>query len=186
MLSHRQQSFLATLHLQDRPLNTLDALLGKPAWVNWFGNASTLPQLVSTVRNDSSMLSCQPGVGNDAVLLYFRHSPGGYRLYSRTPGEHFGKGVRLYGHGHLGLGSVTQHEPCLLTLQTPQGGAVMLDRWVGPRHPVVLSTEQGHVHPRRRPSSAFEYLSGQGLTPLTWTLTLIEREVPWLDSPQEV
>ncbi|AIZ34185.1 hypothetical protein ACE1YR_05695 [Pseudomonas sp. K1(2024)] len=186
MLTDRQQSFLATLHLQDRPLNTLDALLGKPAWVNWFGGASTLPQLASTVRNDSSMLSCQPGVGDQAVLLYFRYSEGGYRLYSRTPGEHFGKGVWLHGHGHLGLVSTRKQAPTTLRLQTLQGDALALSELAGSQHPVWLITEQGHVHPRQRLPSPFEYLGGQGQTPLTWSMTVIEREVPWLSSPDEV
>ncbi|MBD1597993.1 hypothetical protein [Pseudomonas typographi] len=104
MPTHRQQSFLATLWLKNRPVNTLGTLLGKPAWVNWLGNVPvTVPHIVGTVRDDSAMLSCQAGITQAALTLYFRHTPGGYQLYVREPGAYFGQGVVIHGHAHLGV-----------------------------------------------------------------------------------
>ncbi|HWD32312.1 MAG TPA: hypothetical protein VG536_12080 [Pseudomonas sp.] len=186
MLTHRQQSFLATLWLNDQPIHTLDTLLGKPAWVNWFGGPGVLPQLASTMRNDSHMLSCQAGVTNKAMLFYFRQAPAGYRLYVREPGDHFGKGVWVYDHSHLGLVSPDNKDPSAFELRSPEGEIISLSDMTGDEQQITLTHKGVSISRGTRSSSPFEYLTTRNDLPQVWTLKLLQRSVPWLSSPYEL
>ncbi|MDF0730046.1 hypothetical protein P0Y43_04790 [Pseudomonas entomophila] len=185
MPTHRQQSFLATLWLGQRPLHSLDALLGKKAWVNWFGGAGVLPQLVSTVRDDSHLLSCQAGVSDQAMLLYFRHTPTGYRLYVREKGQHFGKGVKLTNDGYLGAFSSETSAPSALELRTPQGQRVSLSDLDADTHPVTLFHDGASIRRRRVEGLPYEYVGTDKGEPQTWNLHINSRNVPWLNAPYE-
>jgi hypothetical protein len=184
MPTHRQQSFIGTLTLQGTPLHALDTLLGKPAWVNWFGGGGVLPGLVSTVRNDSHFLSCQPGVTDTPIALYFRHTESGYALYVREPGRHFGKGGCLFGD-YLGLGATADRSPSVLTLETVAGAPTGLPDLSVDTQAVRLALNGRYIAPVARRNTANLYLSfAPGAAP-HWTLTIQERNVPWLSTPDE-
>ncbi|WP_263260238.1 hypothetical protein [Pseudomonas sp. RIT-PI-S] len=186
MTTHRQQSFLATLWLNDRPINTLATLLGKPAWVNRVGDVPvTVPHLASTVRNDSAMLSCQSGVVQAAMTFYFRHTSEGYRLYVREPGEHFGKAVVAHHDKCLGLAPTDKHTPSLFTLHRPGGEPVTLRDLLADTHLVTLSSDGAGISPSRRANTSHQYLAARSKAPQVWFLKIAERSVPWLSSPDE-
>ncbi|KJK05952.1 hypothetical protein D3C80_868970 [compost metagenome] len=186
MLTHKQQSFLATLWLNDQPINTLDTLTGKAAWVNRLGGAGVLPQLASTVRNDSHMLSCQAGISKKPMLFYFRQTPAGYRLYVREPGDHFGKGVWVHDHSHLGVVSTDQNDPSAFALRSSEGQIVSLSDLAGDEHQITLTHNGLSVSKGRRSNSPYEYLKTRGDLSTVWTLKVLERSVPWLSSPYEI
>lgn len=186
MLTHRQQSFIATLWLGDRPVNTLGTLLGKPAWVNWLGLPITAPHLVGTIRNDSAMLSCQVGVTDKAMKFYFRHTVDGYRLYVREPGDHFGKAVVTYDDVYLGLMPSDVRASSPFGLCKPNGSPASYADLITDTNLVGLIYNGRRVGWSRRPKSPFEYLAARGKNDHLWVLRLSERNVPWLNSPDEV
>jgi hypothetical protein len=158
--------------------------LGEPAWVDWFGGAGILPQLASTVRNDSHLLSCQPGKTDTPILLYFRHTPSGYSLYVREPGNHFGKRVCLFGD-YLGLGTAATQPPCLLTLESDTGAPFGLADLSTDRHVIRLALDGQYVAPVTRRGAPHLYLSFKKETTCCWMLKILERNVPWLSTPDE-
>lgn len=184
MPTHRQQSFIGTLTLQGTPLHTLDTLLGKPAWVNWFGGGGVLPGLVSTVRNDSHFLSCQPGVTDTPIALYFRHTESGYALYVREPGRHFGKGVCLFGD-YLGLGATADRSPSVLTLENAAGVPFGPPDLSSDTQAVRLALNGRYMTPVTRQNTHHLYLAFASDLASYWTLKILERNVPWLSTPDE-
>ena len=185
MYTHRQQSFLGTLWQGKYPVNTLDNLTGKAAWVNWFGGAGVLPGLASTVRDDSHMLSCQASAHGRPMLFYFRHSPQGYRLYVREPGKYYGRGVWVYGHSHLGVVDLERQEPSAFTLTSPDGSLVALADLEQNSHPVRLLQGGAAVARAGRHGSAYGYLAAKGDHAEDWVLRIHQRNVPWLSTPYE-
>lgn len=185
MYTHRQQSFLGTLWQGDYPVNTLDNLIGKAAWVNWFGGAGVLPGLASTVRDDSHMLSCQAAVRGRPMLFYFRHSPQGYRLYVREPGKYYGKAVRVYDHAHLGVAALDHQAPSAFTLTSLGGDLVALADLDKNSHQIRLLQGGAAVARAGRQNSAYGYLAMKGEHTETWVLRIHQRNVPWLSTPYE-
>jgi hypothetical protein len=186
MLTHRQQSFIATLWFGNRPVNTLGTLLGKPAWVNWLGPAVTAPYLVGTIRNDSAMLSCQAGLTHQAMKFYFRHTRSGYNLYVRAPGEHFGKALVAYDDVYLGLMASAVNNPSSLTLCKPNGSPASYADLLTGMNLVGLAFNGRRIGRSRRRNSPFEYLAAKENSTQLWILKVLEHNVPWLSSPNEV
>lgn len=186
MPTHRQQSFLGTLWLRNYPVSTLDVIAGEPVWINTLGGAGILPGLVSTVRNDSSMLSCHPSVNCAPMVFYFRHTSEGYRLYVRETGDHFGKGVVVHDHKHLGVQQTDRYDPSLFTLKGPDGRALELSELTSDFHSVMLIHGESGISRSRRSNSTYEYLAAKDQAPHIWLLRILERNVPWLSSPDEV
>lgn len=186
MPTHRQQSFIATLWLGNQPVNTLGTLLGKPAWVNWLGLPVTAPYLVGTIRNDSAMLSCQAGLTHQAMRFYFRHTRSGYNLYVREPGEHFGKALVAYDDVYLGLMASTVNTPSPLTLRKLNGSPASYTDLVTGVNLVGLAFNGRRIGRSHRRNSAFEYLAAKDNSTQLWILKVLERNVPWLNSPDEV
>lgn len=185
MLTHREQSFIATLWLGKRPVNALDTLLGKPAWVNWLGIPVTAPHIVGTVRNDSAMLSCQAGTTVQAMRFYFRHTVQGYQLYVREPGDHFGKALVTYDDGYLGLMPAAASPPITLALRKPNDSPASYADLVTNTNLIGLAYSGRPIGRSRRRNSPFEYLAAKGTTAQLWVLKILERNVPWLSSPDE-
>lgn len=186
MPTHRQQSFIATLWFGNQPVNTLGTLLGKPAWVNWLGVPLTAPHFVGTIRDDSAMLSCQPGNTDRAILLYFRHTDEGYSLYVREPGDYFGKAVVTQDGGYLGLMPPADHRPSPFTLLKPDGNPAHYADLASDINVIGLAMDGQHVSRSYRPNSSFEYLAARDKTVKLWVLKILKRNVPWLSSPNEV
>jgi hypothetical protein len=186
MPTHRQQSFLARLWRNQYPVHTLDALEGKPVWVHRLG--TPLPpgtSLASTVRNDSAMLGCHPGVVQTGMTFYFRHTAGGYRLYAREPGKHFGKGVYLDNSRHLGLRPTDQYDPSTFDLYSLAGTPLGLMDLKGNTHRITLACHGAAVAPALRASSRYHYLAATGAPAQPWHLQVLERNVPWVSTPDE-
>ncbi|MBJ9976764.1 hypothetical protein IAE35_10460 [Pseudomonas sp. S75] len=184
MPTFRQQSFLATLRLGAHPVHTLEALTGAAVWVNWFGGAGLLPGLTSTVRNDSHLLGCQASPDTSPLLLYFRLSPKGYRLYVREPGKHFGHGVRLF-ERFLGVAALDTQDPQPLILKDDAGKVVSLMDLEGDEQRLTFECAGAAVTLGQRTNSPHRYLAQGGAVPARWTLSIVERNVPWLSQPYE-
>ncbi|WP_459207745.1 hypothetical protein ACSMEV_06765 [Pseudomonas sp. MLB6B] len=185
MPTPRQLSFLGTLSLNTHPVHTLASLHGAPVWVNRLGGAGVLPGLASTVRNDSNLLGCQASEHATPLLLYFRHTESGYRLYVREPGEHFGKGIKLIDDLYLSLGSTYECNPQPVTLKTLDGQGVDMDGLADDTHSVQLEAGGKPIVLGKRSYSRHTYLTRAEGTPLPWTLMIVQRNVPWVSQPDE-
>jgi len=185
MPTPRQLSFLGNLSLGAHPVHTLESLHGSPVWVNRLGGAGVLPGLASTVRNDLNLLGCQPSEHAAPLLLYFRQTESGYRLYVREPGKHFGKGIKLVDGIYLSLGSTYESNPQPVMLKTPDGQDVDLDGLPDDAHSVMLEAGGKPIVLGRRSYSQHTYLTRAEGTPLPWTLTIVARSVPWVSQPDE-
>jgi hypothetical protein len=185
MPTHRQQSFLATLWAGNRPVNTLDNLIGKPAWVNWLGVPLTAPHVVGTMRDDSAMLSCHRGESQHAMTLYFRHTADGYRLYVREPGKHFGKGVVAQDGAYLGVKPTPLAAPSLFALRRANGKAASFSELPTDTNLITLACNGAAISRCRRVNSTYEYLAAKNETAQLWVLKILERNVPWLSSSDE-
>lgn len=186
MPTPRQQSFLATLWLsQQQPVHTLAALAGKPVWVDKLGVPAVGPTLASTVRNDSAMLGCHAGATADAMLFYFRHTPEGYRLYVREPGEDFGKGVFADASGYLGVQEIGEHSPSGVDLRSPAGQSLSLVDLAEDTAPVTLACNGAPISRTSRATQRYHYLWAGHAPAQVWWLKIVKRDVPWLNSPHE-
>lgn len=179
----KQQSFIGALWLNERPLNTLDALLGKAAWANRLPSLATLaPHLASTVRNDSHLLSCQAGVTHRPMAFYFQWSDQGYELYVRSPGKYFSRGLALDEAGFLGVMPVAQRPPALLSIHLWNGEPVATADTSSAFWVVTLAIAGEPITPCRRPYAGYQYLSPKPSAARPWKLRILERNViaPWL------
>lgn len=139
----KERSFTATLWANGHPLNFLAALSGGPVWIT--GPLSDDVQL----RDGSRALGMLDGSDEDwqhgqelglvdfhrtvdavPVLLYFRHSPVGYRLYVRS-GNHQGEGIFCSPQGLLEAQPIGSADPACWSIQEAATGTALDARQVG-------------------------------------------------------
>ncbi len=120
------------------------------------------------------------------MVLYFRHKPGGYRLYTREPGKHFGKGVYLDKGGYLGLQPTDRYDPTLFSLHSLTGTTLSLQDLDGDTHTLILACDGAPIATARRASNRYHYLAATNAPAQPWRLQILEREVPWISTPDEV
>lgn len=135
-MNHKAHSFLATLHAADCPLNTFDSMtsgnvvLESPLTTpgDAVDGAATLGVL--NCSDDDwdygqalGLVSFEKPSAALPLLLYFRHSEAGYRLYVRS-GAHSGKGVFATTHGLVEAMRIGQQDPTAWKITEASSGKV--------------------------------------------------------------
>ncbi|MFA7894760.1 hypothetical protein [Pseudomonas putida] len=122
-MNHKAHSFLATLHAADCPLNTFDSMtshdvvLASPLTTPGYAvdGAATLGVLNCSEDEwhhgqELGLVNFEKSSAVQPLLLYFRHSEDGYRLYVRS-GAHLRKGIFATAHGLVEAKRIEQQDP---------------------------------------------------------------------------
>ncbi|MBK5010393.1 hypothetical protein IAE33_002253 [Pseudomonas sp. S60] len=124
-MTHKARSFIATLQVNGCPVNTFDSMtrgqvvlespLASPAHA--LDGASVLGMLNCSDEDwqhgqDLGLITFERAAAPAPLLLYFRHSDEGYRLYIRS-GPHFGQGVFVTEEGLVAVKPIEQKDPTL-------------------------------------------------------------------------
>lgn len=122
-MNHKAHSFLATLHAADCPLNTFDSMtsddvvLASPLTTPGYAvdGAATLGVLNCSEDEwhhgqELGLVNFEKSSAVQPLLLYFRHSEDGYRLYVRS-GAHLRKGIFATTHGLVEVKRIEQQDP---------------------------------------------------------------------------
>ncbi|MBC3476543.1 hypothetical protein [Pseudomonas taiwanensis] len=134
MTDHVAHSFTATLEVAESPINTLGSMttgqvdLDSPQQTPGYavqGNR-TLGLLNGSDADwqhgqELGLVNFDKGEQPVALVLYFRHSDAGYRLYVRS-GPHFGEGVFTTSDGLVNVEPIGSQDPALWTLTDVQLG----------------------------------------------------------------
>lgn len=193
MTTHRQNSFIAQIGTPSNPVNFLDALLGKPAVYTHRIGGGGAGTLLSKKVDDSHLFGSQPitaSVAPKPLKLYFRLTNDGYKLYVRTEGSYFGKGIFLDSSGAAGAFAVDRKDPTPFNLVTPDGQRVKLEDLTSNTTNIQLEHKGTGIklHRYRKTNSPYHYLaaSSSNSSPFTLPLEILERNAPWLSNPNEV
>ncbi|WP_309675110.1 hypothetical protein [Pseudomonas sp.] len=183
MRTDLKKSFIATIGAQTTLVHFLDVVHGGKATVSSSlfsgGHYTGRPQS----RDDSHFLSLRP---EPRATLYFRYTNNGYRLYIRTPGPYFGKCLSLSENGILGAfpseGSNT------FNLRDERGYTLSIDTVKSNTLDVYLQVSglPGALHIHRLHDSKFTYFANKGGSPFMFNFTIVERNAPYLNFPDEV
>ncbi|MBF8777036.1 hypothetical protein [Pseudomonas fulva] len=192
-MNHKAHSFLATLHAADCPLNTFDSMTS--------GNVVLESPLTTPgyAVNGAATLGVLDGSDDDwdhgqalglvtfekssaalPLLLYFRHSEAGYRLYVRN-GAHSGKGIFATTQGLVQANGIEQQDPTAWKItEASSGKAFDLATCEGEQVDIKLESKAGPwghhaLYPLARYSVCHPNAVG-------WALKLViqERNVDWL------
>ncbi|MBI6925310.1 hypothetical protein JET66_11665 [Pseudomonas putida] len=122
-MNHKAHSFLATLHSADCPLNTFDSMtsgdvvLESPLTTPGYAvDGATTLGVIDCSDDDwdhgqeLGLVTFEKSSAALPLLLYFRHSEDGYRLYVCN-GAHLGKGIFATAHGLVEAKRIEQQEP---------------------------------------------------------------------------
>ena len=162
MADDTQQSFIATLQVPNHNLNLLGALFGPPVMVTDLlgsgGVFSGKPQL----RDDSATMGLQPhatGGVKAALKLYFRHTPKGYEIHIKHPGQY---DRHRLGKNHMDIlhaRSPTLKNPLTFTL-LDQDNRIVTGSNLNEAHTLITLKTHNHkfIGIRRAKSSPHQYL----------------------------
>ncbi|MBK4989183.1 hypothetical protein [Pseudomonas sp. S36] len=129
-MTHKARSFIATLQVKGCPVNTFDSMtrgevvlespLTYPAQA--LDGASVLGMLNCSDEDwqhgqDLGLITFDRVAAPAPLLLYFRHSDEGYRLYIRN-GPHFGHGVFARKNGLVGIKPIERQDPTAWSIIT--------------------------------------------------------------------
>lgn len=196
MTDHKARSFTATLQIAEAPVNCLGSLstgpvlLATPAITpaRAIDGARALGMLNGTDEDwqhgqETGLVTFDKAAAPSALLLYFRHSDAGYRLYVRN-GAHRGDGVFTTGDGLVILQAIDRQDPSLWRLMDAQTGQVFdLAELEDERREIQMTSSLGHpleIH-NLYPVGGFLacYASAQ---PCTLSLLIEQRGVDWLNT----
>lgn len=196
MADHKAHSFIAALQIAESPVNSLDCLSTGPVIVATpnhltgpgVDGAKALGMLNGTDEDwqhgqELGLITFDKGADPCALLLYFRHSDAGYRLYVRS-GPHFGQGVFTTSDGQLAIQPITSQDPTVWTLTDAQtGNPFDLTQLEDNRREIQMSSSNGHaleIH-NLYPVGGFLacYAAAQ---PCTLSLLIKQRGVDWLNT----
>lgn len=172
---------------ESSPLNFLDSLHAQRAIVTSSfasgGFFSGKPQS----RDDSHFLGLRPEVPVDVrprLILYFRYTGSYYRLYIRTPGPYYGKCLSISNKGLLG--AFPASGATVFNLVDNRGGVLTLDAIKNETLNIYLQPrDSGLVHAHRVRDSKYIYIADKGGAPLSFNLSIQERNAPYLSHPDE-
>ena len=196
MADHKAHSFIAALQIAESPVNSLDCLSTGPVIVATpnhltgpgVDGAKALGMLNGTDEDwqhgqELGLITFDKGADPCALLLYFRHSDAGYRLYVRS-GPHLGKSVFTNVDGQVTLRTSTSKEPSVWSLIDVQtGNAFDLTLLEDGRREIQLISSDGHpleIH-NLYPVGGFLACYAQA-QPCTLSLLIEQRGVDWLDT----
>ena len=196
MADNKTRSFTATLQIAESPVNSLDCLctghvsLVTPTEVPGYAieGAHALGMLNGTEDDwqhgqGFGLIPFDKGDDQCAMLLYFRYSDAGYRLYVRS-GPHFGKGIFTTAEGLVAAQAIEAQDPSLWTLVDAQTGAPFdLAQLEDDRREIQMIARNGHpmeIH-NLYPVGGFLacYPAAQQCT---LSLLITQRGVDWLNS----
>ncbi|WP_447803612.1 hypothetical protein [Pseudomonas serbica] len=188
MTTDRQKSFIATLGTDNIPLHFLDLLHGEPAIASSVFASGGFFTGPPQRRDDSHRLGLHPEISADAIpglLLYFRYTNYGYRLYIRTPGPYFGKCISVDTSGFVGAfpiaGSTT------FNLINRHNRAMTLDDIKEDSLETYIQVSgSGLLHRQNIYGSKYTYIANKGQTPLLCRLKIHERNATYLSTPDEI
>ncbi|MBH3414444.1 MULTISPECIES: hypothetical protein [Pseudomonas] len=157
MADHPALSFTATLQFAEAPINVLGDMTTGPVTLvgphqapdDVVEGATTLGMLNGTDTDwhhgqEIGLITFEPVAQPAALLLYFRHSEAGYRLYLRN-GPHSGEGVFTTGDGLVNVEPIKAKDPSLWTLTDAQTGeAFDLTQLEDGRREILLASADGH------------------------------------------
>ncbi|MFJ4350563.1 hypothetical protein ACIPZ5_06645 [Pseudomonas sp. NPDC089428] len=157
MADHVALSFTATLQVAEAPVNVLgDMTTGPVSLVSphqapgyAVEGATTLGMLNGSESDwrhgqDIGLITFEQAAQPAALLLYFRHTEAGYRIYLRS-GPHSGQGVFTTGDGLVNVQPIKAKDPSLWKLTDAQTGVAFdLTQLEDGRREVQLSNAQGH------------------------------------------
>lgn len=194
MTSHKNLSFIASLQVAEAPINVLGHMttgpvtLVSPHQVPGYAveGATTLGMLHGTDSDwhhgrETGLITFEQAAQPAALLLYFRHSEAGYRIYLRS-GPHFGKGVFTTSDGLVNVQPIKAKDPSLWTLTDAQTGeAFDLTQLEDGRREIQLASADGHPLELHNLYPVGGFLAcypaaRQG----TLSLIIHERDVDWL------
>jgi hypothetical protein len=196
MADNKTRSFTATLQIAESPVNSLDCLctgpvsLVTPTEVPGYAieGAHALGMLNGTEDDwqhgqGFGLIPFDKGDDQCAMLLYFRYSDAGYRLYVRS-GPYFGKGIFTTAEGLVAAQAIEAQDPSLWTLVDAQTGAPFdLAQLEDDRREIQMIARNGHpmeIH-NLYPVGGFLacYAAAQQCT---LSLLIAQRGVDWLNA----
>lgn len=190
MLTHRQQSFIATLKEPGDSVHFLGALLGKPARVKRGALGGGIFTGAIQHRDDSHFLGFVEGQAAKAdtpLTLYFRHHDEGFRLYVRSPGPYHGRGIARADDNTIGAFIIGERNPGLFQIDHFTGVPLTVDHLHADIVPVVLRADNGnHLHLQRLHDSPHTYVAATGGEPMPFHLHVHETNAAYLNEPDEV
>lgn len=192
-MTHKARSFIATLQVKGCPVNTFDSMtrgevvlespLTNPAHA--LDGASVLGMLNCSDEDwqhgqDLGLITFARAAAPAPLLLYFRHSDAGYRLYVRS-GPHFGQGVFATADGLVTVEPIGRQDPSTWTVTEAHTGAPLdvsatntdeLDVYL-----TNISAPLGlnHLYP-----VGHYAVCHAGAGPCALTLSIEQRDVDWL------
>ncbi|KTT02115.1 hypothetical protein [Pseudomonas parafulva] len=193
-MNHKAHSFLATLYAADCPLNTFDSMTsGNVALVSPLttpgyavDGAATLGVLDCsdddwTHGQEMGLVTFEKSSAALPLLLYFRHSEDGYRLYVRS-GAHFGEGVFATTHGLVEVKPIKQQDPTAWRItQASSGNAFDLTTCEGDQVDIKLESKSGPWGRNALYPVGDYSVCHANATGSTLKLVIQERSVDWLN-----
>ena len=192
-MNHKAHSFLATLHAADCPLNTFDSVtndnvvLASPLTTPGYAvdGAATLGALNCSEDDwhhgqELGLVNFENSSAVLPLLLYFRHSEDGYRLYVRS-GAHLRKGIFATTHGLVEVKRIEQQDPTAWKItEASSGNAFDLTTSEGDQVDIKLESKAGPwgrhaLYPVGDYSVCHANAVGRSLK-----LVIQERNVDWL------
>jgi len=182
MSTDRQKSFIATIGAKTTLVHFLDVVEGEEAIVyspSFSGGFFTgRPES----RDHSHFLSLRP---EPRLTLYFRYTGSAYRIYIRTPGPYFGKCLSI--EDGL-LGAFPSDGATTFNLIDKRGFIQPIESVNTDRLDIYLQVagSPGVLHTHRLPDSKFTYFADKNGYPHMFNFTILERNAPYLSSPEEL
>ncbi|NUT77555.1 hypothetical protein HNO86_21140 [Pseudomonas sp. C1C7] len=188
MNTDRQKSFIATIGTDFGLLNFLEVMHGERAIstpVRASGGFFTgRPQ----VRDDSHLLGLRSDVPINhmpRLMIYFRYSDNGYRLYIRTPGPYYGMCLSIDDNGLAGAFPADKSDIFYITREN--GTPINLENLKNITPCIyLLPRESQALHAQIIRGSPYTYIAAKGGTAQTFNLNILERNVPYINHPDEV
>jgi hypothetical protein len=187
MSTDRQKSFVASIGTQFSLLHFLGEMHGERA-ISTPNRASggffTAPP---QRRDDSHLLGLRGDVPinyRPRLVLYFRHTNDGYRLYIRTPGPYYGMCLNTSNNELIGAFPPTESGTFYLIREN--GIPINLENLNNNTPCIYLQAKNsGVLHTLIIRGSPYTYIAAKDGTALAFNLNILERNAPYLNHPDE-
>jgi len=190
MITDRQNSFIATLELDDQHVDFLGQLHGTPALRNDRTFSGGFFTGAPTVRDDSHLLGCRPAqeIALHAPLtVYFRCTDDYYHLYIRSHSTYTGHCISKSAQKVLGAYLPDDGDTTSFNLMSLENRIVTLQEMKGGIQRVRLKARNSKaIGIIRRKGAPYLYLSELDGEGVVFKLRIIERNASFLSNPDEI
>ena len=190
MITDRQNSFIATLELDDKYVDFLGQLHGTPALRNDKTFSGGFFTGTPTVRDDSHLLGCRPAqeIALHAPLtVYFRCTDDYYHLYIRSHPTYTGHCISKSAQKVLGAYLPDGGATTSFNLMSLEGRIVTLQEMRGGIQHVRLKARHSQaIGIIRRKGAPYHYLAEIDDEGVIFKLRIIERNASFLSNPDEI